>query len=125
MPSRITTDPTAAAPNGGNPRGKAKTVLTAGQELRSALGDHASIDGHLTIMLFILAHDEGAGVTTAACCVAADAPRTTALRWIKALVDQGLVLQREDAADRRITMLSLSVKASQAVERWLLALAHR
>jgi fructosamine-3-kinase len=106
-------------------RREAEAVLAAGRSLRATLGEQASSDGYLTIMLHILAYDEGRGVATASCCAAVDAPRTTALRWITALADQRLVLQQQDQTDRRITMLRLSDEAVEAVQRWLLAIGGR
>lgn len=99
----------------------ARAVLRAHGELRAALGLASGFDEAFGILLFLFAEAGEAGVPTASCCAAVPAPRTTALRWIKGLVEAGLVVQSPAAGDRRVTLLRLSARVEQAIRQWLIA----
>jgi DNA-binding MarR family transcriptional regulator len=57
-------------------------------------------------------------VPVSSLCIAAAVPATTALRWLKALVDQGLFVRRADPHDGRRVFVELSPDASQALRRY-------
>jgi len=102
-------------------REHARAVLRAQERLRTDLGPQLAGDGSLSVLLFLFA--EGGGISTAACCAASAAPRTTALRWITALAGAGWIAQVSDMSDRRVTLLQLTDRAQAAVHDWLLAMA--
>lgn len=57
-------------------------------------------------------------VPVSSLCVAAAVPATTALRWLKTLTDQGLVLRRPDPHDGRRIFVELSPQASFALRSY-------
>jgi DNA-binding MarR family transcriptional regulator len=57
-------------------------------------------------------------VPVSSLCIAAAVPATTALRWLKALVSQGLFLRRADPHDGRRVFVELAPDASHALRRY-------
>jgi DNA-binding MarR family transcriptional regulator len=51
-------------------------------------------------------------------CIAAAVPATTALRWLKTLVQQGLFLRRADPHDGRRVFVELAPETSHALRRY-------
>lgn len=68
--------------------------------------------------IYIADHD-GRQVAVSDLCVAANAPTTTALRHIGALVRAGYITRQQDPQDGRRTLLSPSRKLRASVEAWL------
>lgn len=62
-------------------------------------------------------------VTVSSCCSAANVPSTTALRCIKMLCDDGIILRTPDPLDGRRTFLALAREASTAMQGFLDAFA--
>lgn len=60
------------------------------------------------ILDLALAALEQRQVSVSSLCLAANVPTTTALRWIKIMLDQGLLLRTDDAADRRRSFVAIS-----------------
>ena len=58
-------------------------------------------------------------VAVSSLCIAAAVPPTTALRWIKALCDQGLFVRVADPEDGRRVFIELSDAAAQRMEAYL------
>jgi DNA-binding MarR family transcriptional regulator len=58
-----------------------------------------------------VAHAANRRVCVSSACIAASAPATTALRWIKVLERAGLIIRSSDAEDARIVYVSLSSDA--------------
>jgi len=104
-------------------RDHARIVLRGHERLRAVLGKELAGDGPLSVLLFLYAESDGSGISTAACCAASEAPRTTALRWVTALAGSGWVAQVPDTQDRRVTLLRLTPPAREAVHQWLLEMA--
>jgi DNA-binding MarR family transcriptional regulator len=48
-------------------------------------------------------------------------PSTTALRWVKALCDQGLLVRKADEHDSRRVFIELSDQAAAAMSAYLAA----
>jgi DNA-binding MarR family transcriptional regulator len=63
-------------------------------------------------------------VAVSSACAAAAVPATTGLRWIKTLVDEGMVIRRADPHDGRRIFLELSPGASEAMRRFFNAAAR-
>lgn len=57
-------------------------------------------------------------VPVSSLCIAAAVPATTALRWLKSLVAQGLFLRRADPHDGRRVFVELAPATSQALRRY-------
>lgn len=63
----------------------------------------------------------GQRVSVSSLCIAAAVPATTALRWIRALTDNGLFLRQADPADGRRVFIALSEKAADAMTNFFTA----
>jgi DNA-binding MarR family transcriptional regulator len=57
-------------------------------------------------------------VPVSSLCIAAAVPATTALRWLKTLVAQGLFIRRADPHDGRRVFVELAPEASHALRRY-------
>jgi DNA-binding MarR family transcriptional regulator len=57
-------------------------------------------------------------VPVSSLCIAAAVPATTALRWLKTMVSQGIFLRRPDQHDGRRIFVELAPEASQALRRY-------
>jgi DNA-binding MarR family transcriptional regulator len=60
----------------------------------------------------------GRRVSVSSLCIAAQVPASTAIRWIKALVEEGLFVRRPDPRDMRRVYIELSPRASSAIRRY-------
>lgn len=60
-------------------------------------------------------------VAVSSLCIAAAVPATTALRWIKALTDQGLFVRQADPQDGRRVYIELSDETARALNAYLRA----
>lgn len=60
-------------------------------------------------------------VSVSSLCIAAAVPATTALRWIRALSDNGLFLRQADPADGRRVFIALSDMAAEAMTNYFIA----
>jgi hypothetical protein len=57
-------------------------------------------------------------VPVSSLCIAAAVPATTALRWLKSMVSQGVFLRRADPHDGRRVFVELAPEASRALRRY-------
>jgi hypothetical protein len=57
-------------------------------------------------------------VPVSSLCIAAAVPATTALRWLKTLVSQGLFVRRADPHDGRRVFVELAPETSQSLRRY-------
>ncbi|MEO6199005.1 MAG: MarR family winged helix-turn-helix transcriptional regulator [Sphingomicrobium sp.] len=57
-------------------------------------------------------------VPVSSLCIAAAVPATTALRWLKTMVDQGLFVRRADPHDGRRVFVELAPTTSEALHRY-------
>jgi len=57
-------------------------------------------------------------VPVSSLCLAADVPATTALRWIKTMVANGLFIRRSDPHDGRRVFVELAPRTSEALRRY-------
>lgn len=57
-------------------------------------------------------------VPVSSLCIAAAVPATTALRWIKTLTDNGLLVRRADPHDGRRVFVEMAAATSQAMRRY-------
>ena len=68
------------------------------------------------------AFGEGNEVAVTSLCIASGVPATTALRWIRQMVEIGLFERVEDRNDKRRAFISLSDKAAEAMARYFAAI---
>ncbi len=64
------------------------------------------------------AHAEHSRVSVTSLCIAAGVPATTALRWIKQLVDTGVFERIADSSDKRRAFIALSESSLEAMARY-------
>lgn len=57
-------------------------------------------------------------VPVSSLCIAAAVPATTALRWIKAMTDRGLLVRRDDPHDGRRVFIEMASTTSAALRRY-------
>ena len=57
-------------------------------------------------------------VPVSSLCIAAAVPATTALRWLKTMVGQGIFIRRADPHDGRRVFVELAPEASSAIRRY-------
>lgn len=69
-----------------------------------------------------LAKLEGAAVPVSSACAAAQVPYTTALRYVKQLVDTGLVFRWKDPTDQRRVLLEIEDRTLDAMTRYVMAI---
>jgi DNA-binding MarR family transcriptional regulator len=62
---------------------------------------------------------EGTSVSVSSLCVAANVPSTTALRWIRNLVEQGVFVPEFDPSDARRVFVRLSKETTRKIRRTL------
>jgi DNA-binding MarR family transcriptional regulator len=60
----------------------------------------------------------GRRVSVSSLCIAAAVPASTAIRWINAMVKDGLFVRRPDPVDLRRVYVELSPEASKALRRY-------
>lgn len=64
------------------------------------------------------ARGEKQPVSVTSLCIASGVPATTALRWIKQMVEMGLFERKEDAIDKRRAFIELSDKSADAMAQY-------
>jgi hypothetical protein len=71
------------------------------------------------------AGQEGRHVSVSSLCIAAAVPPTTALRWITAMTDSGMLVRRQDPADARRVFIELSDETSAKLDDYFVAIGIR
>ncbi len=71
------------------------------------------------------AAQEGQQVSVSSLCIAAAVPPTTALRWITAMTENGMLLRRQDPSDARRVFIELSTETSAKLDDYFMACAVR
>lgn len=95
-------------------------IIGARRRRQQFFSTHLFSDPAWDILLTLaLSELEQQRVTVSELCGGADAPYTTALRYIQAMIDEGLVVRRDDPLDGRRKFLSLSPGASKQVSAYL------
>ncbi len=95
-------------------------------EIRSLLKSRRKRDAHFNAELFadpawdilldlFAARLEGKKVSVSSLCIAAAVPPTTALRWISAMTEDGILLREHDPDDARRVFIRLSDSASESL----------
>ena len=68
---------------------------------------------------------EGQTVSVSSLCIAAAVPPTTALRWITAMTESGMLERRQDPDDARRVFIVLSSETSAKIDDYFVAAAAR
>jgi hypothetical protein len=63
---------------------------------------------------------EGKSVSVSSLCIAAAVPATTALRWVAAMTDNGMLVRNHDPEDARRVFITLSDETEANLRRFLL-----
>ncbi|OYY68909.1 MAG: hypothetical protein B7Y44_07585 [Sphingomonadales bacterium 28-55-16] len=71
------------------------------------------------------AEQEGQHVSVSSLCIAAAVPPTTALRWITAMTQSGMLERRQDPTDARRVFIGLSAETSAKLDDCFVALGAR
>lgn len=71
------------------------------------------------------AAQEGQHVSVSSLCIAAAVPPTTALRWITAMTESGMLVRRQDPADARRVFIELSADTSAKMDDYFVAVGAR
>jgi DNA-binding MarR family transcriptional regulator len=126
--ARLSTGPAAApkaieaAPDGDLPPLSADTVRSVirARRLRSRYFSEELFADPAWDMLLDLLQAEIAHlrVPVSSLCIAAAVPATTALRWLKTMVSQGIFIRRADPHDGRRVFVELAPDASGALRRY-------
>ncbi|WP_299191607.1 MarR family transcriptional regulator [uncultured Erythrobacter sp.] len=94
--------------------------IISGRQARAKFFDEELFADPAWDMLLDLtaAHAEHQRVSVTSLCIAAAVPATTALRWIKQLVDSGVFVRVADSTDRRRAFIGLSEQSTEAMARY-------
>jgi FixJ family two-component response regulator len=68
---------------------------------------------------------EGKEISISSLCLASGVPPSTALRWIKSMTDEGMLVRRADPADGRRFIVEMSEPTAMAMTRCLEAIRER
>jgi DNA-binding transcriptional ArsR family regulator len=100
-----------------------RRILQA-RQMRSRYFDHDLFADPAWDMLLDLTASEAeyGRVSVTSLCIASGVPPTTALRWISALGDAGLVQRHQDPVDARRTFVSLTSMGVSAISSYFAAL---
>jgi hypothetical protein len=102
----------------------ARRLLKEADARQHFFPDYVPADPVWPILLDLYIHAaETRKVTVSDACLASRVPNTTALRWIKELVELGLVERSPDAVDRRRKYLKISAEAFVGMSRYLASIS--
>lgn len=126
--ARLSTGPAASArpvesePRSDAPEVAAETVraIIRARRLRSRyFAEELFADPAWDMLLDLLqAESSNLRVPVSSLCIAAAVPATTALRWLKTMVHEGLFVRRADPHDGRRVFVELAPQTSQALRRY-------
>lgn len=101
---------------------RVRTYLAARRRRDALLGHGWFQDPAWDMLLDLLACvHENRPITVSSACIAAAVPATTALRWLKALVDAGAVLRKVDPVDRRRVFVEIDAEIAARLGAWVQA----
>jgi DNA-binding MarR family transcriptional regulator len=126
--ARLSTGPAGLSPAPPSPAGEDLPALAAetvravirARRLRSRyFPEHLFADPAWDMLLDLLqAEISHLRVPVSSLCIAAAVPATTALRWLKTMVQEGLFIRRADPHDGRRVFVELAPEASAALRRY-------
>jgi DNA-binding MarR family transcriptional regulator len=96
-----------------------RTVIRARRLRARFFADHLFADPAWDMLLDLFqAEIAQLRVPVSSLCIAAAVPATTALRWLKTMVEEGLFVRRADPHDGRRVFVELAAPASDALRRY-------
>lgn len=108
-----------------SPCALAEVLLRQRRQREAVFGQHLFADPCWDMLLDLyVSRSKGLRpVSVSSLCIASAVPATTALRWINALVQEGLVARQPDLRDKRRVLVSLTDEGSQKLDillaKWL------
>lgn len=129
MLSRLSTGPAVGTPKHDAPIELEPPADVSAETVRSVIrarrlrtryfADHLFADPAWDMLLDLFQADIAQlRVPVSSLCIAAAVPATTALRWLKTMVDEGIFLRRADPHDGRRVFVELAPTASDAMRRY-------
>lgn len=98
---------------------KVRSVIRARRLRAHYFSEQLFADPAWDILLDLLAAEVAQHrVSVSSLCVAAAVPATTALRWMKVLVEKGMIVRRNDPYDARRTWVELAPPTSLQLRRY-------
>ncbi|HWC55362.1 MAG TPA: MarR family winged helix-turn-helix transcriptional regulator [Sphingomicrobium sp.] len=96
-----------------------RSVIRARRLRTRYFADHLFADPAWDMLLDLLQAEIGQlRVPVSSLCIAAAVPATTALRWLKTMVDEGIFVRRADPHDGRRVFVELAPETSAALRRY-------
>jgi len=96
-----------------------RSVIRARRLRTRYFADHLFADPAWDMLLDLLqAEIAQLRVPVSSLCIAAAVPATTALRWLKTMVEEGIFLRRADPHDGRRVFVELAPETSNALRRY-------
>jgi len=87
----------------------ARRLLNERRQREAALGADMFADPAWDMLLDLFATQvEGTSVSVSSLCIAAAVPSTTALRWIRAMTERGMLVRHQDPLDGRRVWVELT-----------------
>jgi Winged helix DNA-binding domain len=94
-----------------------QTIMQVRDVRDQGLGGDLFSDPAWNILLDAYASSlDGRQVSVSDACIAARAPYTTGLRWLRVLEQRGLITRENDQADKRRVYVSLTARARETVQ---------
>lgn len=102
------------------PAGAVAWMIKAREQRNRYLNSELFSDPAWDILLDLLrAEIEHQRVSVSSLCIAAKAPTTTALRYIKSMADRGLITRKADPRDARRVFVELTPETSKALRNYV------
>ena len=99
---------------------KARYILDRRKARVRYFSDQIFADPAWDILLYLyVGLRSGRRISVSAACTAAAVPTSTALRWVRLLVEKGLALKVPDPTDARRNFLEMRPRAIEALEAFL------
>jgi hypothetical protein len=101
------------------PADRARALLAERRRFERAFGPELFADPARDILLdLFIAAEEQHVISISSCCIAAQVPQTTALRWINQLGERGLIEYLDDPTDRRRRLVRLTAETHRALSAY-------
>jgi hypothetical protein len=101
-----------------NARAQAEQSIKRMKQI-AAIVTPALPEGAWAMLLDLFANEGRKKISVSSACIASGFPGSTGLRWIKHLVDLGMLTKEPDGSDGRRIFVALTPKGREAVLRYL------
>ncbi len=104
----------------------ANTLMLEKRDRTIILGPDMMGDPAFDMLLdLFVAQEESVDISVSSLCYGTCLPQTTALRWVKIMVDRGMILRKSDTNDKRRVYLLLAPQTRLGMIRYLDRVAQR